>query len=103
MKWVGRITEKTIYAVEGNVPFKDIQPGEPAPIIEAKANVLKGIGEARKDAKDRGTKVVRMRDFFPRIGYPVNLDVEEVRINEAAARYLKLGSNEAPAAPQPGM
>jgi hypothetical protein len=98
-KWVGRISEKTIYAVEGNIPFKEIQAGEPPVIIEAKAGVLNGIGTARKDAKERGTKVVRMRDFFPRIGYPLNLDVDEERINEAAARYLKLGNAEAP----PGM
>ena len=89
LKWVGKISEKTIYAVEGNVPFKDIQPGEPPAILEAKAAILKGITDARKEAKDRGSKLVRMRDFFPRVGYPVNLDVDQRQIDASAARYLK--------------
>ena len=88
-KWVGKLTEKTIYAVQGNVPFKEINPGEPPAVIAAKGDILKAIEDAGKDASNRGTKVVKMRDFFPRIGYPVNLDVEEQRINAAAARYLK--------------
>ena len=87
--WTGKLTEKTIYAVQGNTPFKEINAGEPPAVIAAKGEILKAIEDAGKDARNRGTKVVRMRDFFPRIGYPVNLDVEERRINSAAARYLK--------------
>lgn len=101
-KWVGKISEKTIYSVEGNSPFKDIQPGEPPAVLDAKASLLKAIGDAQKEAKDRGSKSVRMRDFFPRVGYPLNLDVNERRINEAAARYLKTAAaGEAPATPAP--
>lgn len=102
-KWAGKLSEKTIYAVQGNLPFKNINPGEPPAVLEAKAQVLKALGEAEKDAKDRGTKVVRMRDFFPRVGMPVNLDVEERRIDQAASRYLKNAApmGETPAEPEP--
>jgi hypothetical protein len=89
MKWQGRLTEKTIYAIQGNVPFKMINPAEPESVITAKGEILKALEQAGRDARDRGTKVVKMRDAFPRIGYPVNLDVDERRIDQAASKYLR--------------
>lgn len=103
-KWQGKLTEKTIYAIQGNVPFKSMNAGEPEAVLSAKGDVLKQLEQAAKDARDRGTKVVKMRDAFPRIGYPVNLDVDERRIDQAASKYLKPAQpGDAPAGTAPGM
>jgi len=96
-QWVGEITEKTIYAIEGNMPFKNATAVQSDAIRFAQGEIRKAIETARKDALDRGTKLVKMRDFFPRIGYTINLDVPESRIDQAAARYL-LNEVGAPAA-----
>ena len=87
-KWVGNITERTIYVVEGVIPFKTIQAGESPGIITAKNAVRGALDEAKKVAKDRGSKVVKMRDFFPRVGIKGKLDVGEDKIDQAASRYL---------------
>ena len=87
-EWVGELTEKTIYAIEGNMPFKAATLGANESVRAAQGVVRDAINEARKDVVDRGTHLVKMRDFFPRIGYSVNLDVSESRINQAASRYL---------------
>lgn len=99
-KWVGQITERTIYAVEGIIPFKNINAGESPGIITAKGAVRAGIDDARKVAKDRGSKVVKLRDFFPRIGYKAKLDITEDKIDQAAARYLIGTVAETPAEPK---
>lgn len=96
-KWVGQITERTIFAIEGFIPFKVIQAGESPGIIAAKGGVREGLEKARKEAKERGSKVVKNRDFFPRIGYFLKLDIPEERIDQAAARYLLSAPAEAPA------
>lgn len=87
-EWIGEMTEKTIYAVEGNMPFKNATASGSEAIRAAQDGVRTAIIQARKDALDRGTKLVKMRDFFPRIGMTVNLDVPEDRLNQAASRYL---------------
>ena len=86
--WVGELTEKTIYAIEGNIPFKTATLGANDAVRTAQGEVRDAINVARKDVVERGTHLVKMRDFFPRIGYTVNLDVSESRINQAASRYL---------------
>lgn len=95
-KWVGNITERTIYAVEGIMPFKVIQAGESPGIVTAKGAVRSALEEARKLSKDKGSKVVKMRDFFPRVGYKAKLDVSEEKIDQAASRYLIGGPIEEP-------
>lgn len=101
-QWVGEITEKTIYAVEGNIPFKGGAVSASEAIRAAQSAVRTGIETARKDVLERGTKLVKMRDFFPRIGYTVNLDVSENRIDQAASRYL-VDDAAAPAAEAGGL
>lgn len=87
-KWIGNITERTIYVIEGIIPFKNIQAGESPGIVTAKNAVRGALDEARKVAKDRGSKVVKMRDFFPRVGLKAKLDVSEDKVDQAASRYL---------------
>ena len=101
-KWQGKLTEKTIYAVQGNVPFKNMNAGEPEGVLRAKGDIQAALTAAEKEARERGTKVVKMRDAFPRIGYPVNLDVDERRIDQAASKYLR-AAPAGDAATPPGM
>ncbi|MFO0936672.1 MAG: hypothetical protein U0798_09195 [Gemmataceae bacterium] len=94
MKWVGNVTERTIFAVEGYSPILRGLDGN----ADYKARIITGIDEAKKYCKERGAKVVKIRDFFPRIGFDVNLGITEDRINQAAAKYFTTpGAKEAAA------
>ena len=83
MKWVGNITERTIFAIEGYVPVLKGLDGN----ADYKARIISAIDDAKKYCKERGAKVVKIRDFFPRIGYDVNFGITDDRINQAAAKY----------------
>lgn len=84
MKWVGTINERTIFAVEGYYPVLKGLDGN----AEYKTRLITAMDEAKKFVKERGAKVVKIRDFFPRIGYDVNLGITDDRINQAAAKYF---------------
>ena len=58
-------------------------------LIKEKGDLINSISLARDEAKKKGAKVVRYRDFFPRIGYAVKYDVNDESINQAAAKYLR--------------
>jgi hypothetical protein len=83
-KWVGQITEQTRYVVEG---WKPVQ-GAVDPNIADKTALLTAMNLAVKSAREKGVAIVGFRDFFPRIGYRVKLDVTPDRINQATAPYL---------------
>jgi hypothetical protein len=83
-KWVGQINEQTRFLVEG---WKPIQ-GVVDPNRDDKAKLLNDMNKAVESAKEKGVAVVSFRDFFPRIGYRVKLDVTADRINQATAPYL---------------
>ena len=90
-KWIGRgPTDSTAYAVEGAVP--SAAAGDAT--FKEKGDLINSISLAREEARKKGSKVIRYRDFFPRIGYTVKYDVNEEAINQAAARYLR--TNAAP-------
>jgi hypothetical protein len=97
-KWVGKITERTIFAVEGYQPVLKGLDGN----ADAKSRIISQIEQAKKDCVERGAKVVKIRDFFPRIGYDVNLGITDDRINQASAKYYsgpaKEGGDAAPMA-----
>jgi hypothetical protein len=83
-KWEGRLTEQTRYLVEGAFPTSSASDPHQA----AKTVLIGAMSDARKEATNKGINVVGYRDFFPRMGYRVKIDVTEDRINQAAARYL---------------
>lgn len=83
-KWVGQINERTRYLVDGYTPLGNAND----PNREARTALLGAINTAREEAKAKGITVVNFRDFFGKIGYRVQQDVPEERINQAAARYL---------------
>jgi hypothetical protein len=84
LKWVGTINERTIFAVEGYYPVLKGLDGN----ADYKTRLIAAMDEAKKYVKERGAKVVKIRDFFPRIGYDVNLGITDDRINQAAAKYF---------------
>ena len=70
---------------------------------DGKVKVISSLTEARKQANDKGIRVLRPRDFFPRIGYKAKLDVSEDLINQAATYYARSSAGDAPDAPkEPG-
>ena len=85
-KWVGGgPTDHTAYAVEGATP--SAMAGDQ--LLKEKGELIGSINTAREDARKKGAKAVRYRDFFPRIGYTVKYDVNDEQINQAAAKYLR--------------
>jgi hypothetical protein len=84
-KWVGQVTEQTNFAVEGYFPMQT--GGDPLSV--AKSALDQTLRDARNQAKEKGVKVVKARDFFPRIGYRIRLDVSPDTINRAYNRYLQ--------------
>lgn len=84
-KWVGEVNERTQYLIEGYAPSVRGTDAN----ADAKAKMTNAISEAKKEANDRGMKIVKLREFFPRIGFDVNLTVNDDRINQAAARYFQ--------------
>ncbi len=85
-KWVGGgPTDRTAFAVEGATP--SALAGDQ--LLKEKAALITSINTAKLDAQKKGAKVIRYRDFFPRIGYTVKYDVSDESINQAAAKYLR--------------
>lgn len=95
-KWVGQITEQTRYVVEGWYPAQ----GAMDPNRDEKTKMLGEMSAAIKIAKDRGVATVNFRDFFPRMGYRVKLDINIDRLNQATAPYLNKVATPDP--PPPG-
>lgn len=92
LKWVGNITSQTTFAVEGYTPTVTTADGN----REGKSKIISAIAEARTFVKDKGVRVLRPRDFFPRIGYKAQLDVSEGSINQAASSFIRSNSSEEP-------
>lgn len=95
MKWEGEITSQTTFAVEGYYPSVGIADGN----RDGKIKILGAIADAKKLAKDKGLRILRPRDFFPRIGYNAKLDITEEAINSAATYYVRVGALDSAAAP----
>ncbi len=95
LNWEGKLSERTIFLIEGYLPT--ISPNDPT--AAAKLRIIEAVNKAKEEAKAKGVKLVKLRDFFPRIGYRMSLDVNEFKINQAALRYLQAVPAEAPAAP----
>ena len=92
-KWVGQVTERTRFIVEGYIPGNSATD----PHREQKSKLLGAIAEAIADGKKKGVNTVNFRDFFNRMGYKFRLDVTDDKIDRAVAPYLSnVGTSDAP-------
>ncbi len=82
--WVGEVTERTRFLVEGYMPINSATD----PNRDEKTKLLGLISNAINDAKRKGVEPVNFRDFFSRMGYKFRLDVTDDKINQATAPYL---------------
>jgi hypothetical protein len=82
--WVGTVTERTRYVVEGN--FAQNSPSDPN--FEEKNKLLGAKDKAITEAKAKGVNTVNYRDFFSRMGYKFRLDISDDKINQATTPYL---------------
>ena len=83
-KWVGKLTERTRYLVDGMVPV----PVPNDPNQDAKVRMIGAMKAARDEAVSKQVQIVPARDFFGRTGYRAKIDVSDDYINQAAAKYL---------------
>lgn len=80
------VTEQVVYAIEGTYPA----PTTGDSLSAARGELRSALDDAKKQARDRGVKVVKARNYFPRVGYDYRGgDVAEDRINQAYNRYLR--------------
>jgi phage host-nuclease inhibitor protein Gam len=99
-QWVGQVTERTRYIVEGYFPIQ----GANDPNREEKTKLIGALADAVKDGKQKGVDTVNFRDFFSRMGYKFRLDVSDDKINQATAPYLSnigIGNSPVPMPPAP--
>lgn len=84
MKWEGKLTERTRYIVEGYTPVNTAAD----PNRDAKTRVIGAMSTAIGEGKQKGVSVISFREFFPRMGYKVKLDVSTDKVNQATSKYL---------------
>ncbi|MBP3953689.1 hypothetical protein J8F10_00030 [Gemmata sp. G18] len=82
--WVGQVTERTRYIVEGYFPINAALDAN----REDKTKLSEAMSKAINDAKQKGVNSVNFRDFFGRMGYKFRLDVTDDKINQATVPYL---------------
>jgi hypothetical protein len=96
--WVGQVTERTRFIVEGYFPINSASD----PNRDEKTKLLGTMGEAVTEGRKKGADTVNFRDFFSRMGYKYRLDVSDDKINQATAPYLSnVGMNPIPMPPSP--
>lgn len=83
-KWVGKLTERTRYLLDGASPV----PVPNDPNLEAKTKLIGAMKAARDEATGKAVQTVPARDFFGRTGYRAKIDVSDDFINQAASKYL---------------
>src|SRR5262245_20913490 len=77
-QWVGQITERTRYVVEGFYPLSSATD----PNREEKTKLLNAMTAGVNEAKQKGVATVNFRDFFSRMGYKFRFDVTDDKINQ---------------------
>ena len=85
-KWEGTITNLTTFAIEGYYPSS----GPADALSGAKSTVIQQLDAAKRFAQEKGVKVVKARDFFPRIGYKMRLDITPDIVNRSYNKYLQV-------------
>ena len=97
-QWTGNISNLTTYAIEGYYPSS----GPADALSAAKSTVTQQLDAAKRFAQEKGVKVVKAREFFPRIGYKMRLDITPDIVNRSYNRYLQVTpGGDAPAEPAP--
>ena len=92
-KYVGKLTERTRYLVDGATP----SPTASDPNLDAKTKLIGAMKLARDEATAKQITIVPARDFFGRTGYKAKIDVSDDYINQAASKYLGgVGATEMP-------
>ncbi len=92
-KWVGQINEQTRYLIVGRYPVQSVTD----PNRDDKTAIYGAMSKSVAEARQKGVQDVNYRDFFPRMGYRVKIDVSDDRINQATSPYLKgVNTTEAP-------
>jgi hypothetical protein len=79
------LTPQTVYAIEGYHPIQGGGEG----LAAAKSALEQSLQDCKRQAQEKGARIVRIREFFPRIGYKVRLDISADTINRAYNRYLQ--------------
>lgn len=82
---VSPITNQTRYVVQGFYPVQSAND----PNRDDKTALLGAMDQAISLAQSKGAQVINFRDFFPRMGYRVKIDVPDDKINQATSPYLK--------------
>lgn len=95
--WVGQVTERTRYVVEGYFPINSATD----PNRDEKTKLLAALSAAVNETKQKGVNNINFRDFFGRMGYKFRLDVTEDKINQATSPYLSNVGVGDPAPPAP--
>ncbi|MGL6073973.1 MAG: hypothetical protein ACRC8S_07415 [Fimbriiglobus sp.] len=85
-KWIGNITGLTNFVIEGYYPTTTVAD----PLGAAKSAISSNLDAARVVAQEKGIKIIKARDFLPRIGYRMNLNVTPDTINRAFNKYLQV-------------
>jgi hypothetical protein len=86
-KWKGQIDSQTRFIIQGYYPIVN---GASDPLVGEKSKLRGAITEGIDFAQSKGgAQTVGFRDFFPRMGYKVKMDVSADKINQAASPYLK--------------
>ena len=84
-QWVGAMNEQTRYLVVGRYPVQSAMD----PNRDEKTKLIDAMSQAVESARQKNVQSVNFRDFFPRTGYKVKLDVPDDKINQATAPYLQ--------------
>jgi hypothetical protein len=95
-KWKGQIDSQTRFIIQGYYP---VVTSASDPLVNDKSKLRGAISEAIDFAQSKGgAQTVGFRDFFPRMGYRVKMEVTPEKINQAAGPYLKgaIGSDMPP-------
>ena len=81
---VGKFNQLTAVAVEGYYPVITGADG----LSDAKNELSTKLNAYKDQLLGAGIKVVKARDFFPRTGYPMRLDISPRDVNHAYNPYL---------------
>ena len=84
-QWIGTMNEQTRYLVVGRFPVQSAMD----PNRDEKTKLIDAMSQAIESARLKNVQSVNFRDFFPRTGYKVKLDVTDDKINQATAPYLQ--------------
>jgi hypothetical protein len=91
-KWIGNMTTLTNFVIEGYYPTSTTADG----LAGAKSAITANLDAAKRLAQEKGIKIVKARDFLPRIGYRMRLDITPETVNRAFNKYLQ-ATTDAPA------